>query len=289
MVVEAGPDGRLKYKKRQKSVLRPREEWIAVPVPDAGIPRGLVDAARNAIRNNRRPSSAGHRVWELSGGILRCGVCGRNMTSARHRRTPDSGYLNYYRCRARRDKGKDACSQPKGVRAEVVEQMVWGFVSGLLKDPEQLRADLDTMIEREREIARDDPEREAKVWLNKLAEVERKRSRFQDMAAESLITFDELREKLAALGETRETVQRELEALDRRRERMEELERDRDALLDSLMTVVPTTLDTLTPEERLNLYKLLELQVFLRSDGAIEATGTFANGLSVCTPEPTRA
>ena len=90
------------------------------------------------------------------------------MTSTRHRRTPQSEYLNYYRCCGRRDKGKDTCSQIKGVRAEVIEEMVWRLVSDLLKNPEQLRTDLDAMIASERDIACDDPEHEAKAWLNKL-------------------------------------------------------------------------------------------------------------------------
>jgi hypothetical protein len=41
-----------------------------------------------------------------------------------------------------------------------------------------------------------DPEREAKAWAEKLITANRKRSRYQDMASERLITFDELREKL---------------------------------------------------------------------------------------------
>jgi site-specific DNA recombinase len=288
-VVEVGSDGQCEYKKQQKSVPRPRKEWIAVPVPDAGVPRELVDAARDAIRTNHRPSSAGHRVWELSGGILRYGACGRSMTSTRHRRTPRSNYLNYYRCCGRRDKGKDACSQTKGVRAEVIEEMVWSLVSDLLKNPEQLRADLDALIAFERDIARDDPEHEAKAWLNKLAKMDCKRSGFQDMAAEGLITFDELRAKLTALEETRKTAQRELEALNRRREKIEELERDRDSLLDSLVAMAPDALDALAPEERLNTYKMLGLGVLMRPEGGIEASGTFVNDLAVCTSTPARA
>jgi hypothetical protein len=210
------------------------------------------------------------------------------MTSTRHRRTPLSDYRNYYRCRGRRDKGKDTCSQAKGVRAEVAEGMIWDFVSGLLKDPEQLRADLDAMIRLERDTALDEPEYEAKAWLNKLAELENKRSRFQDMAAEGLITFDELREKLLALEENRETARRELEALDRRQERIEELERDRDALLDSLVAVSPDALEALTSEERLNVYQMLGLRVILRQDGGLEASGTLMDTPSVCTPTAAR-
>ena len=68
-VAENGPDGK-SYRWRSATVLKPRGEWIAVPVPDSGIPREWVDAAREAIRDNRRPSSNGRRFWELSGRIL---------------------------------------------------------------------------------------------------------------------------------------------------------------------------------------------------------------------------
>jgi hypothetical protein len=67
---------------------------------------------------------------------------------------------------------------------------------------------------------RGDQEREAKAWLEKLTEADRKRSGFQDMAAEDLITFDELRAKLADLEETREFAQHELEILKGRQSRI---------------------------------------------------------------------
>jgi hypothetical protein len=50
-----------------------------VPVADSGISPELIDLAREAIRDNTPPSAAGRRVWELSGGIIRCGECGYNM------------------------------------------------------------------------------------------------------------------------------------------------------------------------------------------------------------------
>ncbi len=55
-----------------KTSVKPKEDWIAIPVPQSGIPQEWVDRAREAIRNNRRPSSASLRFWELSGGVMRC-------------------------------------------------------------------------------------------------------------------------------------------------------------------------------------------------------------------------
>jgi hypothetical protein len=59
------------------------------------------------------------------------------------------------------------------------------------------------MIEQERSSAlRGDPDQEAKLWADKLVEVQSKRTRYQEMAASELITFDELRAKLLELDET---------------------------------------------------------------------------------------
>src|SRR5829696_1668512 len=43
---------------------RPQSEWVAVPVPDSGVPREHVDASREAIKDNVRPPDGGYRYWE---------------------------------------------------------------------------------------------------------------------------------------------------------------------------------------------------------------------------------
>jgi len=262
---------------------KPRSEWIAVPVPDAGVPREYIEAARAAVKDNRKPSSAGHRAWPLSAGLLRCGECGRSMATARSRSTAKHRYLHYYRCYGRLNKGTEACPRIKGEKAEVIEAFAWNFVRDLLLDPDQLRADLDTAIELEREHStHGDPEREAKAWLDKIAEADRQRSRAQDLAIEGLLGHDELRAKLASLEETRETARRELALLEGRREKIAELEADRDALLDHLERVAPNELDALTPEERHEVYKLLGLRVIAREDSNHEASIASGESSSVC-------
>lgn len=79
-VAEHGPEGR-RYRKVQRTVRKPHNEWVAVPVPDAGIPRELVDTARERIRYNARTSKAGDDFWELSGGVFFCGGCGNRMVA----------------------------------------------------------------------------------------------------------------------------------------------------------------------------------------------------------------
>jgi site-specific DNA recombinase len=287
-VSEPGPNGR-RYKQQDKWELKPKDEWIAVPVPDAGIPREQVEAAREAIKDNKLASSAARRFWELSGGIFCCGCCGRRMTPNSTLAPRMKTRRFYYRCPTRQQYGKEACPQRKNYRADEVEPIVWKFVSSLLKDPKGIQEGLDAMIEEEREGLRDDPERETKTWLDKLAEAERKRSAFQDMAAEGLITFDELRAKLAELAETRQTAQKKLEALRHRQERIEELQRDRDALLESYAGVVSEELDDLTPEERHRIYQMLRLRVVAHADETFEVSGAFRSSLELCNLEPASA
>ena len=278
-VAQDSPEGKV-YRKKKAATDRPRNEWIAVPVPDAGISRELVDAAKRAIRDNSKPSSAGRRAWELSGGVLYCGSCGRQMVP--HSSKSGGRYLYYYRCRRRWHQGRDACQNSRLRRVEDLEALVWEMVSGLLKDPDQLRADLDTMIELERRSMRGDPNREQETWLNTLAEVDRKRARYQEMAADDLITFDELKSKLADLDDTRSVAERELEALRAHRERVVELETDRDALLDSLVGIAPDALDSLAPDERHHVYKTLKLRVVTHKDGSLDLSGTFEESPVMC-------
>ena len=75
LVSKNGPEGR-HYKYKYKVRERAPEDRIAVPIPDSGIPREWVDAARESLKNNRRPARAGDREWELSGGLLRYAECG---------------------------------------------------------------------------------------------------------------------------------------------------------------------------------------------------------------------
>lgn len=273
LLAKNGPDGR-SYKYSYKVKERAPGERIGVPVPDSGIPREWVDAARDALRHNRRPAHTGDREWELSGGILRCAECGRAM-SARRFSKPEIGrrtYL-YYVCVAGAYHKRDSCPARTHHKAEEVEARVWSVMSEILKDPERLRAGLVHMIEQERRSTHGDPAAETKRWLEEISEAGRKRARYQEMAAEGLIDFEELRARLAALEETRKTAEQELQALQRRTEHLAQLERDRDSLLESYADLMSEAIDALGPEERRRVYKMIRLEYHLAPDGSGELSG----------------
>ena len=279
-VSEPGPDGR-RYRKTYRWYHKPKEEWIPVPVPTSGVSRELVEAARTIIKRNRKPASAGRRFWELTGGVAYCGECGQAMCATHSVKVKKgrSYAYDYYRCALRNKYGRDACVNAYYPRADEREAAVWGVVAGLLKTPDRLRAGLKKLIEEERAALRGDPDQEIKVWARKLAEVERKRSAFQDQQAEGLITLEELREKLSALEETRAVAQSEINALRSRQEHVEQLQSDADTILERYAGMVPEALDALTPQERHRVYKMLRLRVILNSDGSTEITGMFGEPL----------
>jgi len=105
------------------------------------------------------------------------------------------------------------------------------------------------------------------------------------MAAEGLIAFDELRSKLEEVEQTREKAQAELEALNRHREKIEELARDKDAVIESYAGLVPEELDDLTSEERHRIYKMLRLQVMVGPDVYPEVSGALGGDLGFCDSE----
>ena len=124
-------------------------------------------------------------------------------------------------------------------------------------------------------------------WLEKLSEVDRKRSGYIDLAANGIMSRDELKAKLARLEETRETAEKELEALRTRQEKIEELQRDKDAVLEHYAALAPEALDSLAPEERHHLYRMLRLKVVARPDEIIELTGDLVSTAEVSNLETT--
>jgi DNA repair ATPase RecN len=171
-------------------------------------------------------------------------------------------------------------------RADVIEAEVWKAVRQILSDPERLREDLDRMIEMKRNARRGDPRREMDGWLEKLAEAERKRARFQHAYAEDAIGLDDLKARLAELEELRALAHKELDALRHHEEELAGLERDRDTVLEAYAGASDEALDSLTPEQRHNLYRSFRIEVFAHADGTTEIVlGYLLSCEEVCTKE----
>jgi hypothetical protein len=84
------------------------------------------------------------------------------------------------------------------------------------------------------------------------------------------MTREELRAKLAAVEEARETARKELASLQEQQQSLAQLEHDKEALLAHYEAITPTALRDLDPKERSRFYKLLGIKVTARPEGGLE-------------------
>jgi site-specific DNA recombinase len=217
----------------------PREKWVAVPIPDAGIPREHVEAARRRILDNRAPSNAGRRFWELSGGILSC-ACGRRM--ATHTKRRGDKRIFYHVCPLRRSLTGRCEQGVKFHRAEQIEERVRSLILGFLSRPEEVRRRAEEYVESERaRLSRS--QRELSGWEGRLADTERRRSALIGLAADGTIGREDLMAKLAVLDRQREATRAEITVLREGREELERLE-DLPEFAENLARDLPYLLDS---------------------------------------------
>ena len=205
-------------------------EWIAIPVPDSGIPPEWVERARATIedRPSRMPD-AGRRLWELKGMLL-C-PCGRHMTTFTSRRKYKSKtYFTYaYVCSYYRRHGSGSCEHARYHKAERVEERVRQLTLDLISRPEVMMEHVREDVEREKERLKN-AERERVAWAEELAKVERRSDALIEMRADGDITKKKFRDKVAELDARKGAAERELAALD--------VSSERAKLLDSLPGLV---------------------------------------------------
>ncbi len=87
--------------------------------------------------------------------------------------------------------------------AEGLEAKVWDYVRGVLTQPGCLEVSLQKLIEEGRNALRGDPGKETKALLQRLSEVDRRRTRCQEMSTQELIGFEEPRERLSQLNKAK--------------------------------------------------------------------------------------
>jgi site-specific DNA recombinase len=191
----------------------PSEEWIAIPVPDSGVPPEWVLAARERVANNVRWSKSTSPMVRLRGRI-RC-ACGYSMTNIK------SDSRRYYVCSQHRKRGP--CEHVRFHRLGETEDRVERFVLGLIEDPETLREKVEEQAERERRALRN-TDREARRIRSRLEKLEVMEDGYSEQQAEGLLSMNRLREKLGAIAEERSSLEARLGELAGGEERIKRLE-----------------------------------------------------------------
>jgi site-specific DNA recombinase len=214
-----------------------REDWVAVPVPDAGISREWVDAARAAIKDNVRQSRVDGRSWELKG-ILFC-PCGCRMAPYNSGR--GGKRYHYYACSRYRREGPSACEHHKNRPAEALEQAARQFVLELIRDPETLREQVETEVAREKTALRD-TRKQLATLAHRLAEADAERDRYNRLYARSKLTDDEYDAYTAETAERKKTAEEELARLEDARRNVEYLD-ELPRLVEDYLRELPQMID----------------------------------------------
>jgi site-specific DNA recombinase len=214
---------------------RPRSEWIAVPVEDAGISPAWVDAAREKIINNVRPSNAGRRVWMLKGHAY-C-ACGSSLKPFTVK--PREHKLHfYYICEKQRRHGAGACPHAKYYAAGDLEERVVQFVLDLIRDPETLREQFEADIAREKADLRR-KRKHITVLSSRLGEIDTERERLVRLYTRGGITDDEFDAHTEELAARKKSAEEELANLEDVGRYIEYL----DILADDILEELPEEID----------------------------------------------
>ena len=202
MLTRATYAGRHEFNKRGKSKeLKPADEVIAVEVPPI-IDQATFDAVQAHLKS-RSPKVAHPQVVggpTLLTGLIYCGKCGGAMTI----RTGKGGRYRYYTCSMKARQGATAC-EGMTVAMERLDDLVAGYLSERLLDPDRLEDVLSDVLDRRQE--RSDRRREHIAELNRRAsETELRLKRLYDAIESGIADLDDpaLKDRIDGLKATRD-------------------------------------------------------------------------------------
>jgi len=249
---------------------KPREEWVGTPAPSSSIPRETIEAARANLDDRHRPRRKADRYYELRG-LLRCEGCGLILTTYTTGADRVTGRkYAYYVCQSRRKWGADACPAGPRLPAEAAEAEVVRWAEGLLDDPAKLAARMDAAITEARGAA-NVPEITGRALAEAITALDAKRERLVDLAADGILGKDDLARRLSNLDGERRTLEAELARAQASTGRVEDLVRQKEALLAAFGTGLRLGIGWMPPQLRREVYAALGLRVSVAADGGMRA------------------
>ena len=195
-----------------KTVDRPAEEWVHIPVPAIITPETF-ERAGQRLADNKRFASRNSKVPSLLQGLAACAGCGYAYYRG-HTTTSAGNKIYYYRCLGSDDfryEGGRVCSN-KPVRADYLDQVVWDHITALLADPALIRAEIDHRLDAARTA--DPVVHQRKRLTDALTQTTTAVNRMISAYQEELITIDELRTRIPDLRARETSLRTQIDALD---------------------------------------------------------------------------
>jgi site-specific DNA recombinase len=189
--------------------LKPKEQWVAIPVPDL-VSQEIWDLAQEQLARNAQLSFRNNMKHDyLLRCLMTCSTCGLAMHG--HSKTSRSGHQQRtYKC-AGKDNILSAREVPcprTHVKADDIETAVWDHVVWLLSDPDRLLAQFQKFTS-EADTSKDNSaEIQLKTRLDRLERTDR---RLLDAYQAEALSLEELSERRQHIAEQRRALERQQE------------------------------------------------------------------------------
>src|SRR5215831_6881686 len=190
---------------------RPPEEWIQIPVP-ALVSQDCFARAQELLQENKIRSRRRTIEPSVVQGLVSCQKCGyafsrtSTCTSARK--------IHYYKCIGSdgwRKLGGPVCDNRRLVRQDLLDQIVWAEVIRLLEDPTLIQRELDRRLAAAR--ASDPTKKREQSLQRELIQVGKGIERLLTAYQESLLSIEQLRQRMPALRNREQMLRSELQAI----------------------------------------------------------------------------
>jgi len=244
--------------RRSRQVPRPRADWIEIGCP-AIITEDTFQAAATVSYDNAKwsPRRAEPGAWLLRG-LVRCGPCGMG-TSCHKMRGRNGTWHRYYYCHNHdpvRAGGHDRRCPERNIRADALDEFVFGQIRAALLDPALLLAG-------EQAIAVHAPAPDDQLLAAELARLDRRleaargeHNRLIDLYQAGLIDMPELHRRTTAITARQRELEHKRASLAGQRAELARGNRLRHGV-EHFAARVATVIDQLNPVQRQELLRLL--------------------------------
>jgi site-specific DNA recombinase len=189
---------------------RPREDWIAIPVPPI-VREEIFALAQERLEANKTHAPRRTVTPSVVQGLVSCAKCGYALYRTSTRSSARA--IHYYRCLGsdawRRLSGSVCNNRP--VRQDLLDEVVWTEIMRLLEEPNLIQNELDRRLAAAREA--DPTKRREETLRRDLARIAKSIDRLLTAYQEGLLSLDELRERMPDLRRREQTANTELQAL----------------------------------------------------------------------------
>ncbi|HYB31045.1 MAG TPA: recombinase family protein, partial [Solirubrobacteraceae bacterium] len=244
---------------------QPAENWMLIAVP-AIVSEQTFELAQARLAHNAHFAKRNTKKPTLLQGILVCRECGYGCYRTTTRTTNKRIY--YYRCIGSdnyRHIGGRVC-QSRPIRADQLDELIWGEVRRLLEDPQLVRAEIDRRLEAAR--TEHPAARQREALERDITRADGAIARMIEAYQEQLLSLEELRARRPTLRKRQAALRTQLDALETELHDAETFLKLADTL-EGFLGRLADGLDRLSLDEQQRILRLVVREVLIGGDDKV--------------------